>query len=58
MALEAMADLYWTLPPDAAADWVKDSREGPCSPRPWTNYYASWTSIWNCWLKSGRKRRH
>ena len=25
-ALEAMADLYQTLAPDAATDWVKDSR--------------------------------
>ena len=28
MALEAMADLYRTLPPDAAADWVKDKSRG------------------------------
>lgn len=25
-ALEAMADLYRTLPPDAAEDWLKESR--------------------------------
>ncbi|MEA3436499.1 MAG: type II toxin-antitoxin system Phd/YefM family antitoxin [Thermodesulfobacteriota bacterium] len=25
-ALEAMADLYQTLPPDAAEDWIDDSR--------------------------------
>ena len=25
-ALEAMADLYQTLPPDAASDWAKESR--------------------------------
>ena len=25
-AIEAMADLYQTLPPDAGADWEKDSR--------------------------------
>jgi antitoxin (DNA-binding transcriptional repressor) of toxin-antitoxin stability system len=25
-ALEAMADLYQTLPPDAARDWEKESR--------------------------------
>lgn len=25
-ALEAMADLYHTLPPDAAEDWAKESR--------------------------------
>lgn len=25
-ALEAMSDLYRTLPEDAAADWLKDSR--------------------------------
>jgi PHD/YefM family antitoxin component YafN of YafNO toxin-antitoxin module len=25
-ALEAMADIYRTLPEDAAADWLKDSR--------------------------------
>ncbi|MBW1927046.1 MAG: type II toxin-antitoxin system Phd/YefM family antitoxin [Deltaproteobacteria bacterium] len=25
-ALEAMADLYRTLPPEAAADWLKESR--------------------------------
>ena len=27
-ALEAMADLYRTLPEDAAADWEADSRRG------------------------------
>lgn len=27
-ALEAMADLYRTLPEDAAEDWAKESREG------------------------------
>ena len=27
-ALEAMADLYRTLPEDAAIDWGQDSREG------------------------------
>jgi hypothetical protein len=25
-ALEAMADIYQTLPPDAAKDWLKESR--------------------------------
>jgi len=25
-AIEAMADLYQTLPPDAAEDWLKESR--------------------------------
>ncbi len=27
-ALEAMADVYGTLPEDAAAGWITDSREG------------------------------
>lgn len=27
-ALEAMADLYRTLPPEAAATWEEDSRKG------------------------------
>jgi hypothetical protein len=27
-ALEAMSDLYRTLPEDAGATWIKDSREG------------------------------
>jgi antitoxin (DNA-binding transcriptional repressor) of toxin-antitoxin stability system len=27
-ALEAMSDLYRTLPDDAGADWVKESRPG------------------------------
>ena len=27
-ALEAMVDLYRTLPEDAAVDWERDSREG------------------------------
>lgn len=28
-ALEAMADLYRTLPAKSAADWLKDSRSAP-----------------------------
>jgi len=28
-ALEAMADLYRTLPPEAGGGWIKDSREYP-----------------------------
>lgn len=28
-ALEAMADLYRTLPAKSAADWLQDSRSGP-----------------------------
>jgi antitoxin (DNA-binding transcriptional repressor) of toxin-antitoxin stability system len=28
-ALQAMADLYRTLPPDAAADWEQDIRTSP-----------------------------
>lgn len=28
-AIEAMADIYQTLPPDAGKDWLEDSRKTP-----------------------------
>ena len=41
-ALEAMSDLYRTLPDDAGAEWVSDSREGTTDNL--TNLHDPWVS--------------